>query len=149
MRGYEATPFFVWAMYSEKEPDTTEYDVQKIIVNDSIVINTTTGFTPSTRFFLSSPLWYYISIKNNNNVDPTISFLQSKLKQRYSLIEPYQHKLFNDSSRINEFVDWYKRYVEEVSGITIHNLKVINNKVHIDDRKIITDSSFIITEWKQ
>lgn len=148
MRGYEATPFFVWAMYSDKEPDTTEYNVQKIIVNDSIIINNTTGFTPSTRFFLNTPLWYYISIKRNNNIDPTITFLQSKLKQRYSLIEPYQYKLFNDTSRINAFPKWFKNYVEEVSGITIHHLQIINSTVHIDNKKIITDSSFTVAEWK-
>src|SRR5204863_1592450 len=92
--GYEATPFFVWGMYSKKETEPRFYEVQQVIINDNQSVDLTDGYTPSTRFLLQSPLWYYISIRKNNGVDPTISFLQSKLKNRYSLIKPYAHVLF-------------------------------------------------------
>jgi len=147
--GYEATPFFVWGMYSEKEIAPDAYEVQEIIINDSIRLDNTSGYTPSTRFYINSPLWYFIAIKNDDNIDPTINFLRSKLKHNYSFIKPYEHVLFNDSSRINAFMPWYKNYLEGIAGVKIDHLKIINIKVHYSDQKIIADSNFIIGEWKQ
>jgi len=60
--GYEATPFFVWGMYSEKEIAPDAYEVQEIIINDSIRLDNTSGYTPSTRFYINSPLWYFIAL---------------------------------------------------------------------------------------
>ena len=141
--GYEATPFFVWAMYSEKETEPRFYEVQQVIINDGQKVDLTNGYTPSTRFLLESPLWYYLSIKKNNETDPTISFLQSKLKNRYSFIKPYESILFNDTNRINAFIPWYRRYVEEITKTKVDDLKIVNTRVHYLHEKIIEDTSYI------
>jgi len=147
--GYEATPFFVWGMYSEKEVEPRFYEVQQVIINDSERVDLTNGYTPSTRFLMASPLWYYLSIKKNNGTDPTISFLQSKLKNRYSLIKPYEHILFNDTSRINAFIPWYKRYIEEIIKTKVDDLKIMNTMLYYQDEKLIADTSYIFEKWDQ
>lgn len=149
LAGYEATPFFVWGMYSEKETEPRFYEVQQVIINNRERVDLTGGYTPSTRFLLQSPLWYYLSIKSNNGLDPTISFLQSKLKGRYSFIQPYEAVLFNDTSRINAFMPWYKRYIEEVTSVKVDDLKIVNTKVYYLSEKIIEDTSYTIAEWHQ
>lgn len=147
--GYQATPFFVWGMYSEKEIEPRFYEVQQVIINDSQSIDLTDGYTPSTRFLLNSPLWYYLSIKKNNGTDPTISFLQSKLKNRYSLIKPYEHVLFNDTSNINAFIPWYRKYAEEITKTKVDELKIMNTRVYYLNEKIIEDTSYVFEKWDQ
>ncbi|HVX27960.1 MAG TPA: hypothetical protein VHB70_16540 [Parafilimonas sp.] len=147
LRGFEITPFFVWGMYSGKEPDSNTYEVQQVIINDSLKVDITNGYTPSTRFLLESPLWYYMSIRDNNDIDPTLSFLQKKLKSHYPLVKPYEHDLSNDSSRINGFIPWYKKYLEEVTKTKINQLQIINTKVHYSGEKIMEDTSYTIAEW--
>jgi len=39
IKGDEITPFFVWAMYSEKEGTTNRYEIFRIQVNDSILVD--------------------------------------------------------------------------------------------------------------
>ena len=147
--GYEATPFFVWGMYSQKENEPAFYNVQQVVINDSTPLDITAGYTPSTRFFLESPLWLYMDIKSNNNIDPSITFLQSKLKNRYSYIKPYENVLFNDNNRVKKFIYWYKKYCEEVSGISIHDLKIVNTRVYFSNQRILKDKSYIAGEWKE
>jgi hypothetical protein len=147
--GYEATPFFVWGMYSQKEAEPRFYEVQQVVINDSKTVDITKGYTPSTRFLLNSPLWYYMDIKKNSGIDPTISFLQAKLKDRYSLIKQYEHVLFNDTSRIAAFMPWYSRYAQEVTNTNVHNLKILNTRVFYLDEKIIEDTSYVFERWDQ
>jgi|SRR5688572_29088344 len=147
--GYEATPFFVWGMYSQKEAEPRFYEVQQVVINDSETIDITQGYTPSTRFLLNSPLWYYMDIKRNNGIDPTISFLHGKLKDRYSLIKPYEQVLFNDTGRIRAFMPWYKEYAEEITNTKVHTLKILNTRVYYLDEKIIEDTSYVFERWDQ
>jgi hypothetical protein len=147
LMGYEATPFFIWGMFSEKEVTPAVYEVQKVIINDSLNLDITNGYTPSTRFLLESPLWYFIAIKENNGVDPTITFLQSKLKSKYAFIKPYEHLLFNDSTRINAFIPWYKNYIEGILKIKIDHLRIINASLYYSNDKIILDTTYTVAEW--
>lgn len=55
MLGWQATPFFVWGMYSEKEDTGKIPPVLKITINDSSVIDYTdypdVGSTPFILFY--------------------------------------------------------------------------------------------------
>jgi hypothetical protein len=147
--GYEATPFFVWGMYSEKQTEPRFYEVQRVIINDSQTIDITGGYTPSTRFLLNSSLWYYMDINKNHGIDPTISFLQSKLRDRYSLIKPYAYILFNDSGRIDAFMPWYRKYVQEVTNTKVDKLTIQNSMVYYLNEKIVEDTSYVFETWAQ
>src|SRR5690349_15738420 len=84
LTGNEVTPFFVWGMYSAKEPPVQQYELLQTTINDSVVLNVDDIYTSDTRFYLSSPLGYYKQINDNRGVDPTISFLQEKLHDQYN-----------------------------------------------------------------
>jgi predicted small integral membrane protein len=60
LRGNEVTPFFVWGMYSEKMKPQKDYLVFKTTVNDTLFVDTYSGYSDNTRMFLNAPLAYYI-----------------------------------------------------------------------------------------
>ena len=122
--GWQTTPFFVWGMYSEKEDTSNTKEVLKITINDSSVINYTTAYTDANRFFLISPLQLYILIKKNNGEDPTETFLRRKLNSNYFRIENVSAKVLNGAKEYSLFLPWYKKYLEQTTGIKINNYKI-------------------------
>lgn len=122
--GWQITPFFVWGMYSEKEIQKNNYPVYRITVNDSLQVNYTSGFSDGNRFYLTSPLQLYTSIKNNNGADPTAIFLQKKLKEKFSFIEKNFIKIFNGKNEYTLFLPWYKKYLEQTLQMPVHNFTI-------------------------
>lgn len=121
LTGNEVTPFFVWGMYSQKEKPAEYYPVYKITVNGKI-LDYTTGFFPANRFFLQSPLSYYLEMKENG--DPLKLFLQKKLGVKYFYDFPYSSSVFNSSQNIEKFPGWYKEYLEQTTVEEIKSFKV-------------------------
>jgi hypothetical protein len=148
--GWQVTPFFVWGMYSEKE-DTSNYrPVLKITINDSSVINYSSGYTDANRFFLTSPLELYILMKKNNRKDPTEIFLKKKIDKNFSLIQNASTKVLNGAKEYNLFLPWYKKYLEKTTQIKIHTYKIELLKAgYTDSNKIEIYSSELIDTWKQ
>lgn len=149
--GTQLTPFFVWGMYSEKEQPVVQYEVLRTKVNDQLVINTSTGYPPGTRFYLGSPLSYYRRIKANGDIDPTITFLRSKTGAAYNdYIQPWEDRLVNPPYRLQAFPYWYVRYLQKATGLSIDNLKVDVLLVHYDNsQRIIIDSTYPLLQWPQ
>jgi hypothetical protein len=132
--GEEFTPFFVWGMYSEKEAPQQEYSIFKISVNEH-PLDYTTGYLPANRFFLLSPLTYYASAKNN--LDPTQIFLEKKLKNSFSAIQPFAKKVLNNEEDFKRFPVWYQRYLYQTTGENISNYKVEILNVYYDADNIV------------
>jgi hypothetical protein len=145
--GKETTPFFVWGMYSEKFPPAETYDFLRTTINDSVLADTYAGFSDNTRAFLNAPLAYYRKIKGNG-IDPTIPFLKAKLKNHYSWVSPFEKKLFNDDPQ--GFVNWYRCYLGQATGIDIRSLRVEILKTHFDgEQRQVLDSTLLLETWKQ
>ena len=134
LSGDEITPFFVWGMYSENEVPQEQYSIFKISVNER-PLDYTTGYLPANRFFLLSPLSYFESSKNNE--DPTRIFLEKKLENSFSTIEPFANKVLNGKEEFQKFPAWYKRYLQQTTGENISNYKVEILKVHYDADNIV------------
>lgn len=148
--GWQATPFFVWGMFSEKENSRTTYPLIKITVNDNSVINYTKLYTDANKFFLTSPLQQYIFMKKNNGEDPTANFLQKKLGGNYKLIEKAAIKVLNGSKEYHLFFSWYKRYMEQTTGIEINNYKIEVLQTRFSDKnKIEVYSTELIDTWSR
>lgn len=146
--GWQATPFFVWGMYSGKEDANNNRQVLKITINDSSVINYT-RYTDANKFFLISPLQLYILMKKNNGVDPTALFLEKKLNN-YAAIQKPGEKVLNSSKEYNSFLPWYKRYLEQTTGRKIHSYKIEELRTGFTDKnKIEIYSGELIDIWKQ
>ncbi len=121
LAGFEITPFYVWGMYSQKEIAPKEYPVFRIIANGKLV-DYSSGYFPANRFFLQSPLAYYAQAKTEG--DPTAVFLEQKLKDKYSFVQPYAPRVLNSGKEISEFPAWYSRYLQQTTGEKVDSLKV-------------------------
>ena len=136
LAGDEVTPFYVWGMYSQKEKAPVYYPIYEITINGKLV-DYTTGFFPANRFFLQSPLSYYLQMKQNG--DPVKLFLQNKMGSTFFHVLPNESSVFNSSQNIQKFPNWYKKYLEQTTGINIETLNVellratynIKNRVEI------------------
>jgi murein L,D-transpeptidase YcbB/YkuD len=147
--GDEVTPFFVWGMYSEKEKPVQEYEVLKTTINEGAVVNTYNYSNGDTRFYLNAPLAYYKKIKDNNDQDPTITFLQTKLHQHYDKIRSLEHSLFNTGPQQQAFLSWYARYLQQVTGLPVTSLRVEVVHVHYTDKDLVPDSVNLFAAWQR
>lgn len=146
--GDEITPFFVWGMYSEKEAPVKEYELIRTTINDSLVVDPSAGQPVGTLFYLQTPLLYYKKIVDNRGTDPTIQLLRSKLGANYAGLMPYEEKLFNKEAQLQAFPNWYRRYLQSVTGASIRKIAVDVVKVHFDDQQqLITDSIYPFKAW--
>ena len=147
--GDEVTPFFVWGMYSEKFKPVQQYEVLKTTINDSQVIDPYAYHTTDTRFYLTAPVLWYKKIRDNNNQDPTISFLQSKLHGHYENIRFLEPSVFNTPSRQQEFLSWYARYLQQVTNTPVHSLRIDVVKAHYTSHDLVTDSISLFEKWEK
>ena len=146
--GWQVTPFFIWGMYSKNEIPQKNYDVFRLTANGTNNIDYTAGYSNANRFFLASPLELFISMQKNDNVDPTITFLRKKLKQRFSLIESVSKIIFNGKKEQQLFASWYKRYLEQTLKMPIKTLTVENLKVRFtESESLVVDSTQLINLW--
>ncbi len=144
----ETTPFFIWGMYSAKEQDVNKYEILEVLVNDSIRVDYSSSFTDANRFYLLSPLTYSHQIEGNKGVDPEESFIREKSGKYFSYIEPYKKNIFNDSSDLPAFQNWYKRYLEatlhlKVDKLQLNLLELVYNHEGIPELK----KKSPITSW--
>jgi hypothetical protein len=147
--GIEVTPFFVWAMYSEKESNSNEYEIYEVKINDNKLVQYT-DYTDNNRFFLISTLDYYKRIQKNNSTDPTPGFLKQKSGSGYNVIRPVVKKLTNSINEQQEFPAWYKRYLEQSTGNKIQNYTVRVLTAHFTkEYNLQTDSSYLLAAWNQ
>ncbi len=150
VKGDEITPFFIWAMYSEKENDSNKYEVFRILINDSTLVDYTSGYTDNNRFFLSAPLSYYDKIKRNNFNEPTLTFISAKLGNNYKIIQPLAERIYDDNQNTKQFIDWYVRFLQQSTGQPVRKLEVaVLTCSFTASQQLQTDSSYSLIQWKQ
>ena len=148
LAGDEITPFFVWGMYSEKEKPVAHYDVLKVIINDSLTVDYSSGLD-SKRFYLFSPLLYYRKIADNNGKDPTASFLEARLGNYYSsLVAPLAGRIFNTRAETDKFMEWYRRYMGEFVSPDIWKIRIDVVRTSYEDSRLRADSIYTWEIWK-
>jgi hypothetical protein len=149
LAGDEVTPFFVWGMYSAKEEPVQQYSVLQTTINDSIVVNAYDQPISDTRFYLTSPLAWYKKIKENNNTDPTQSFLQVKLKPGgFEKLHFLQSSLFN-TFQPDSFFIWYARYLQQVTHTYVRSIRIDEIKTHYAGPKLVVDSIHLFDRWEK
>ena len=150
LAGDEVTPFFVWGMYSAKEEPVRQYYILQTTINDSMVVNPYDRPICDTRFYLTSPLAWYKKIKDNNSVDPTKTFLQTKLgPERFEKPGFLQNALFNNRQQQNAFFAWYARYLTQVTTTPIQSIRIDEIKVHYAGPKLVVDSIHLFERWQK
>jgi len=149
LMGNEVTPFFVWGMYSAKEQPVQQYEILQTTINDSAIANSYDHITTDTRLYLGTPLEYYKRIKENNFRDPTIDFLQTKLHQHYSKVRFLEKSSFNANLQKQDFLNWYARYLQQVTKINIKSIRVDVVPVHYNNQHLIKDSVYLFEQWQK
>ncbi len=149
IKGDELTPFFIWAMYSEKENPVNQYRIYKIRVNDSIQVDYSSGYTDNNRFFLTGPLSLYHKMLENNRTDPTRSFIQEKLGSNLALIGSSADKVLNSQVELDHFLAWYKRYLEQCLSLPVDKFTVSVVNARFNDDQLLQTESSVLISWKQ
>jgi len=144
----QATPFFIWAMYSQKLPEKTDYSYLEVHYNGNKLLNIQHSWNEPAKNYLYLPLGYYIEIKDSNYVDPFRNYLEShwlKKHPAFTGIAPY---LYPDRRTIDKFPGWYKRYLSLQVNEPVNNILVLKRHVqfHPDgaSQVIATDSLLYI-----
>lgn len=150
LTGDEVTPFFVWGMYSAKEEPVQQYAVLQTTINDSMVVNEYNFPVSDMRFYLTTPLAWYKRIRENNNIDPTRSFLQAKLNPGYfKKLGFLQGSLFNTAAQADSFFTWYARYLLQITHTPVHSIRVDEVKAHYAGSKLVVDSIHLFERWEK
>ena len=150
IKGVEITPFFIWAMYSEKENDANKYEIFRILINDSTLVDYASGYTDNNRFFLSAPLSYYLKIKRSNFKEPTLSFISNKLGNNYRTVQPLAERIYTSNLHSKQFIDWYIRFLQQSTKHPVRKLEVAVLTCSFNERQQLqTDSSYSLVQWKQ
>ncbi|RPD51459.1 hypothetical protein [Paracnuella aquatica] len=146
--GDEVTPFFVYGMYSQKQTRPTQYEVVQIIVNDTIDLARTNYFTYN-KAMVQKPIFYYAAMQQNKGIDPTILFLQDKLKNHYSKVRLLEENLFNTAKELNSFKQWFPKYLQQhlCTPISSINVKMLSVRF-TGEYNLVLDSAKTLLQWK-
>jgi len=143
----QAAPFFVWGMFSERISVKEEFQVMKITVNDSILIDYTAGYRHPHRFYLSSPVNAYVEMQQNNHLDKAMIGYPDKLSHRIKFYRAIVEKTINHPEQYKALLEWYSRYIREVRGIAVTSLNIQLVYCHYDeDHKLKEDSSRVVNK---
>lgn len=121
--GHQITPFFLWAMFSEKEEIRATYEVIEIRLNGE-TFNYTQALIDANRHIVTGSILYYDKMKNNTDTDPTRTFFEEKLGNNYSKIKPILERITNDKAQYAAFEAWLQRYLERSTHRKIETLEV-------------------------
>ncbi len=121
--GHQITPFFLWAMFSEKENIRKTHEVIQIKLNGE-TFNYTQELIDANRHIVTGSIFYYDKMKNNNDTDPTRTFFQEKLGENYTKIQPTLERITNDKAQYVAFQAWLMRYLERSAHREIETLEV-------------------------
>lgn len=120
----QVAPFFLYGMYSEKIPVTSEFKTVSILVNGRDLKEYGTSYREYE--FLSSALESYLNMKRNGGIDP----VQSRVETRYgflthSAVYPLiRDKIFNPPGAEDRFEPWYRQRISRTLGVAVRTVTV-------------------------
>lgn len=123
--GFECSPFFVWAMFSEKEHVQERYSCLELEA-DGERLPIKSELWEANEHFLMGSLSYYQRIIDNEGVDPTHKWLAEKIPGPFARIEPFYRTISLQEDQFDDFEKWAKSYAAYSFGRQIDHLKVSN-----------------------
>lgn len=124
----EATPFFLYGMFSEKIP------VQDTITKTAIYIDNkdlqTFNISYRERDLLQTGIENYLIMRNNNGVD----VVQTRVETKYpfltnSLLYPYiKNSIYNKHGHLKKFEEWFKQKCSTITGQSVQQVTIINHR---------------------
>ncbi|SRR5260221_6171072 len=125
----EATPFFVWDMYSTKSPLQNEYTIYEVRYNGK-VLNIPHSWDEPRKMLLFDPLAYYVTVQiDNAGKDPFRDYLEDHWGSKHPQFKSMLPRLYNNPEQFKVFPEWYKRYLSQQFDEKINNITVIRKKL--------------------
>ena len=125
----EATPFFVWSMYSGKYPSQSEYTVYEVRYNGKLLQIPHTWEEPR-KMLLFDPLQFYVEAQTGQGgKDPFGDYLTHYWGVKHPRFKGILPQLYNTPVQFRAFPDWYKRYLAQQVPDTVREITVIRKKL--------------------
>jgi hypothetical protein len=125
----EATPFFVWDMYSTKAPLQSEYAIYEVWYNGK-VLNIPHSWEEPRKMLLFDPLAYYVSVQiDKAGKDPFREYLEDYWGLRHPQFKSMLPRLYNNPEQFKAFPEWYKRYLSQQFDEKVNNITIIRKNV--------------------
>lgn len=126
----QVAPFFLYGMYSEKIPATSEFKTISILVNGRDLKDY--GVALREHEFLSSALESYLNMKRNGGIDP----VQSRVEARYGFLTQspvyplIREKIFNPPGAVDRFEPWYRQRISRLLGVPVNTVTIEERLYH-------------------
>ncbi len=125
----EYTPLFKWDLYSFEIPQQNIYSFLEVRYNKDRVLTFPHTFNEPEKLFFTNTLDLFIYMKRNHNTDPLKTYIDNYNKNHPVLKEMMQDvKLYNDTTELNKFPAWYKRYLEQHIHAPVYSIDVYEVK---------------------
>jgi hypothetical protein len=128
----ETSPFFIWNMYSLRILPEKYYTLYEIRYNDSLEMRFEHTWNEPGKTMLTVPLRTYFSIRFNHSVSPEETYLRSHWLVKHPAFAETVKGLYITPAELDEFPNWFKRYVERQAGEPVRSLYVIAKKMRFD-----------------
>lgn len=123
LAGHQITPFFLWAMFSEKVEMQPNQEIIAMNINGH-PFNYTQELIDANRHIVIGTISHYHDMKSQADIDPNRLFFQQKLGKKYASIQPLIEQLTNDSTQYQDFENWLHRYLERSTHQDIQTLEI-------------------------
>ena len=144
----ETSPFFVWRLYSERYYPREEYSIYEIRFDDNNLLNTKHTWNSPQQAYLTGPLYYYLSVKAKDGIDPWQNYLENYWSAKHPAFRFLVHRLYNRPEQFEAFPAWYKKYLSQINKKEIKNIYVLKKKIRFESdgnvTEISSDTSLVI-----
>jgi len=128
---WEATPFFLYGMFSEKTafPDTLHTKTIQVNGRDIKSLD----LSQKELWLIEETVEHYIDNKNNNGEDIVASRVETKYPFLYPSLKTWQNGMFNKPIELGQFESWLKKKCAKITGrndvqITVKHESYMLNK---------------------
>lgn len=144
----EQTPIFRWDLYATAMPSQSTYSFLEVRYNQNELLKFPHTWQESQKLFFTNTLDYFISIKRNNNIDPYKNYFTNDWSKRHVRLKELlgNVNLYNDTTEINGFPSWYKRYLEQYIHQPVWSINVYEKKVEFINGGVNEISSSLIVK---
>jgi hypothetical protein len=126
----EITPFYVWRMYSEKEPRNDKNHFYQLSYNNKI-FNQSEAWNNGRKMMFSYTIHHYESCKENNGYD-NIQIKAQSILQRLNINDVKLFSPFYIKYNLKEYPQWLLRYIQQIIKEKINHMEVNKMTIRYD-----------------
>ena len=122
--GVEATPFFVWGMYSKKDTVKAYYEILEVTINDTEKLKLDQTFSEPYRMMIYTSFDKYNRYIKSGGIDSLQFYREGEKGLLHKIQHYFAAKSANTKESILQYPDWLKRYVGSVLNKDVNKINV-------------------------